>query len=264
MIFFDLEATGVNPQTDRITSIAIVRESEGYLPELWETLVNPGQPIPPEVQEITKITDEMVSHAPPFASIANEVARRLVAEPYAVGFGSAKLDLPILAEEFDRAGLPFQWDRFKLIDVLGLESVAQPRTLSAVYGKLFHRQLEGAHGALVDAVATRDVFREMVHRYPELRGKSLDELVLLSNHGKLRADPAGKLNYDDRGRLCYAFGKYRGIPVADEIGFARWMLYRDFAVSTKIVLEAELNRICEQTNAQDAEPPANGQTEIPF
>ena len=264
MIFFDLESTGTNPQTDRITSIAIVRESEGHLPELWEMLVNPGRPIPAEVQEITKITDEMVASAPPFASIAREVARRLVAEPYAVAFGCGKLDLPILAEEFERAGVKFPWDGFKVIDVYGLESTAQPRTLSAVYGKLFHRQLEGAHGALVDAVATRDVFREMVHRYPELRGKSLDELVLLSNFGKLRADPAGKLNYDDQGRLCYAFGKYRGVPVADEIGFARWILEKDFPNSTKLILEAELNRLYDQSNAQDAEPPANGQTEIPF
>lgn len=250
MIFFDLEATGPSPDTDRITQVAVRREGDTSADwHEWEALVNPGQPIPPAVAELTGITDERVATCQPFAAVAQELADLLAGQTL-VGFNCLRFDVPLLAAEFDRAGVAFDWGAVTVLDLFVLDGVANPRTLSAVYARLFRKPLDGAHGAMADAVATRDVFREIVHRYPALRGKTAEELALLSNHGRRRADPAGKLGYDDAGRLVYAFGAHRGKPVAEEPGYARWMLSKDFPPATCHLLAKELARLEDEWEKQ--------------
>jgi DNA polymerase III subunit epsilon len=240
MVFFDLEATGPNPQEDRITQVALVRD--GGLGSYLQT-VNPGLPIPSAVAALTGITDEMVANCPSFVEAAPVVAEALAGAEVLVGFGCLRFDVPLLDAEFGRAGVAFDWSRVAVIDLHALDAVAEPRTLSAVYARLFRHPLLGAHGALADAEACRDIYPELLLRYPALRGKSLDELALLSNHGRRRADPAGKLCYDANGRLCYAFGQHKGTAVADYPGYAQWMLSKDFPASTCRMLERELDRL---------------------
>lgn len=243
MVFFDLEATGTDPSNDRVTEVALVKQGPdpGDVAQ-WRTLINPGRPIPSEVAELTGITDERVAPFPPFERIAEELAF-LLAGKTLVGFGCLRFDVPLLDAEFERAGVAFDWDAVQVLDLHALDAVAEPRTLSAVYGRLFRKELVGAHGAMADASACREIFGEMVHRYPALRGMPVEDLALLSNHGRRRADPAGKLYRDDAGRLCYAFGKHRGAAVAEEPGFGRWMLRQDFPPSTCRVLLAEFARL---------------------
>lgn len=241
--FFDLEATGVDPATDRITQIAIVSAD---LSERFETLVNPGRPIPAEVQEITKITDDMVAIAPPFEKIAQRISSQL-ANQTLVGFGCHRFDVPLLDAEFDRAGVTFDWSSVSIIDAGELFKILHPRSLAEALGYYCGRAHTNAHGAMADAQATRDVFLTMVGRYEATRSLLGPELDVLSRHGKAMADPAGKLCIID-GRLCFATHRNRGVPVVDDVGYAEWMLRSDFPRSTKAMIQKELGTVEETEN----------------
>lgn len=240
MRFFDVETTGTDPQHDRVTQVAVVDERGG----VWQTLVNPGRPIPPHVQELTGITDAAVADAQPFAAVAAELSARLGGHVL-VGFGSWQLDIPVLAEEFERAGVGYAFG--EVIDVGVLFKLARPRSLAAAVSTYLAddaaRVFAGeCHDAAADAEATRRVFEVMRHAEPLVAGKSPAELALLSCHGRRPADPFGKLVVVD-GVVCFNTHRNRGVPVADDVGYAEWMLRSDFPTSTKRVLRAELARL---------------------
>ncbi len=254
---FDLETTGLDVTHDRIIEIAIYRGGE---PEpVFETLVNPGIPIPPKVTELTRITDLMVKDAKTFGQIAEYVGGLLEGQ-VVTGYGINRFDIAILCEEMLRAGTAFDFRSVTWIDVGELYKVLAPRNLSAAVREFLDRDHEGAHGAGPDALATAQVFAAMKRIHPEKVGRATPaELALASRYGHPLADPAGKLTYID-GRLCFNFGKSKGVPVVDDVGFARWMLDRDFPLATKRVLEDELNAEAEAEGAS-AMP---GQSTIPF
>lgn len=258
---FDLETTGLDVSQDRIIEIAIKRwdgpESFG-VPNGCVWRVNPGRPIPPAATAVHGITDVDVANCPPFAAIAETVKAALEGQTV-VGYGINRFDIAILCEEMIRAKVPFDFHSVTWIDVGELYKQLAPRTLSAAVKEFLDRDHAGAHGAGPDAAATAEVFETMLRRFPGKLAGSTAELALMSRYGQPLADPAGKLTYID-GRLCYAFGKYKGVQVLDEIGYARWMLDRDFPEATKQVLEAELNREAE-ADVASAMP---GQSSIPF
>lgn len=236
--FFDCETTGPDPSADRLTQIAIVSAD---LSQRFETLVNPGRPIPPAIQELTKITDQMVVLAPPFETIAQDVADRLAGR-ILVGFGCHKFDVPLLDAEFERVGVAFDWSTVSVIDAGELFKIHEPRNLDAALRHYCGRPLVDAHSAMADAQATRDVFLSMVGRYPTTCNLSGFELEILSRHGKAMADPAGKLSVID-GRLCFNTHRNRGVAVLDDVSYAEWILRSDFPRSTKLLIRKELKAV---------------------
>lgn len=251
MVTFDLESTGLDPQRDRVTQIAI----KGGDGAVWSTLVNPGVPIPPPIQALTGITDAAVAAAPRFADIAAEVAGRLAGQTL-VGFGCWSLDIPLLAEEFERAGVAFAFG--PVIDVGELYKRVDPRNLTAGVRKYLGAERAAAfageaHGAAADAEATWAVFRAMLQSEDQLRGLSPAELAAKSTRdGHPPADPHRHLVRID-GTLCYTHKKVRNLPVAEDWGYAEWMLRSDFPESTKRVLRAELARLAAaEGEAEDA------------
>lgn len=253
---FDLETTGLDIAQDRIIEIAIYRGGE---PEpVFETLVNPGIPIPPKVTELTRITDLMVKDAKTFGQIAEYVGGLLEGQ-VVVGYGINRFDIAVLCEEMLRAGTAFDFRSVTWIDVGELYKVLAPRNLSAAVREFLERDHVGAHGAGPDAAATAEIFATMLRRNPKLASKSPAEIATESRYGNAIADPAGKLTYID-GRLCFNFGKSKGVPVVDDVGFARWMLDRDFPLATKRVLEDELNAEAEA----EVESALPGQSTIPW
>lgn len=234
--WFDVESTGLDPQLDRVTEVAIHR---GGITSSW--LVNPGRPIGPDVEKLTGITNADVADRPGFRAVAADVARQLNA-PVLAGFGLTLLDVPLLAAEFERAGVAFDWTNKTLLDVGELFKILHPRRLADAVRLYCGRDHAGAHRAAADALATAEVFGGMLAA-PELAGKPLAEVALLSTRGRRLADPAGKVHFDAAGRLCYSFGQHRDTPVADRPDYADWMLSRDFPLSTRRAIEAELARL---------------------
>lgn len=234
LCYLDLETTGLQIGTDRIISIAAVC-SEGRTP-LYE-LVNPERTIPPEVEELTGIMTVSALDAPTFGAIARRVAEYLEGRTL-VGFNINNFDLPMLAEEMYRAEIPlsdFNWESFTVIDCGAIFKKKEERTLKAAVQFYCGVDFEGAHDALHDAVATAQVYRGQLATYPDLAKMDAKELAEFSVFGDKRADPAGKLIWKD-GQVVYNFGKCKGVPILDDVGFGQWMLGRDFPETTKRVL----------------------------
>jgi DNA polymerase III subunit epsilon len=266
LLAIDLEATGTNPQHDRITEIAIVpcEASVSFPP--WKSLINPERDIPADVQELTGITNEMVRQAHPFRFIAKRVADFLTGKTL-VGFSCHRFDIPLLAEEFERAQVPFDWNSVTIIDVGELYKILQPRTLSDAVRHYLDRKHIGAHGAEADAIATAEVLHAMQAIHQDLQGKEPAVVASISRHGSRMADPFGKLAYNVQGQLVFNTFRNKGVPVADDIGYAQWMLRADFPLSTTRLLKAELDRLAERSGKllhDDEAESCPEQQEIPF
>ncbi len=234
-ISIDLEATGTDPATARIIEIALCRQSSPIDPkrDRWSRLVNPGIPIPPEVTELTGITNEMVKDLPTFETIAADVGRTISGRPL-IGFGIAQFDWPLLDMELSRYGVTPAWG--PVIDVGAMFKILQPRDLKSAVKAYLGRDMTEGHRALGDSLDTLAVLEQMLDQHAaDINAKMPEELAEYSNYGNCRADPAGKLFWKD-GELHYAFGKVRGQPVLSDLGFASWMNRNDFPVSTLRIL----------------------------
>ncbi len=248
LLFFDCESTGTDPIADRLTEVSVVR-ADGTV--VFSSLVHPGRPIPAQVQRLTGITDDMVTAdgVPFFHEIAYQLADVLRDKPLA-GFGCAEFDVPLLAEEFERAGVAYSFG--PVLDVGHLYKAIKPRSLTAAVAEYVRRNHSAAHRAEADAQAVREVLAAMPFWEPAVYDKSADQLRALARGDRPeRADPAGRLLLID-GVVCFGDRKHRGVPVAHDLGYALWMLARDFPLSTKRVLAAEVERI-ERERAAEAE-----------
>lgn len=242
LCFLDLETTGLQIGVDKIVSIAaVIEEDRGSVggTSSFGHCVNPGRPIPKEVEDLIGISDEDVRDLPPFSTLAPIVAD-VLAGCVLVGFNIHNFDLPILAEEMLAAGVPFDWQAFTVIDCGSIFKKKEERTLTAALQFYCGETAENAHNAMADVNSTRKVFRGQLELYPDLRAMSVTDLAEFSRLGDKRVDPAGKLAWKD-GKIVYNFGKSKGQPVADDLGLAFWMLDRDFPATTK----AELRKIIE-------------------
>lgn len=235
IIFFDLETTGVNFQTDRIVEISYIKVNPNGTEESRCIRVNPECPIPAEATAIHHITDEDVAGERTFKEIARELVRTFQGCDIA-GFNSTKFDIPLLQEEFLRAGVDgFEPSRCRLIDVQTIFHKMEQRTLSAAYKFYCGRELEGAHGAAADTRATYEVLKAQLDRYSDLKN-DMDYLAEFSSQQK-RVDLAGRIVYDKQGREVFNFGKHKGVPVEEvfrkEPSYCDWMQRGDFSQDTK-------------------------------
>lgn len=237
LVFFDLETTGVNANSDRIVEIAYLKVYPNGNEETKTFRVNPGIPIPKEASDVHHITDEDVANCPTFKEIGKNIAKDIEGCDLA-GFNSNRFDVPLLAEEFLRNDIDIDLSKRKLIDVQVIFHKMEQRTLSAAYKFYCNAELEGAHGAEADTKATYEVLKSQLDRYPDLTNdvKYLSEFSSFNRN----VDFAGKIVLNDKDVEVFNFGKYKDQPVEEVLkrdsGYYGWMMQGDFALNTKNVL----------------------------
>ena len=240
--FIDLETTGINVSTDRIVEIAIVKIGIDGTKQVKRRLVNPEMPIPKASSEVHGITDEMVKDAPNFKQIANEVKQFMEGSDIG-GYNSNRFDVPMLNEEFLRAGIGVDIESRKLLDVQKVFHMMEQRTLSAAYQFYCHKTLEDAHTAEADATATWEILEAQIERYPQI-GNTVESIVKFTGEDEI-IDFARRLIYDN-GVAVFNFGKHKGKPVVqvlkEEPQYYDWMMKGDFALHTKQKLTEILNK----------------------
>ncbi len=240
--FIDLETTGINVSTDRIVEIAIVKIGIDGTKQVKRRLVNPEMPIPKGSSEVHGITDEMVKDAPTFKQIANEVKQFMEGSDIG-GYNSNRFDVPMLNEEFLRAGIGVDIESRKLLDVQKVFHMMEQRTLSAAYQFYCHKTLEDAHTAEADATATWEILEAQIERYPQI-GNTVESIVKFTGEDEI-IDFARRLIYDN-GVAVFNFGKHKGKPVVqvlkEEPQYYDWMMKGDFALHTKQKLTEILNK----------------------
>jgi len=237
LCIFDLETTGTNVGKDRIVEICILKVNPDASRESKTWLVNPEMPIPKETTAIHGISDEDVKDAPTFKEIAPKIMEMISGTDLG-GFNSNRFDVPLLAEELLRAGIDFDLSKFKLVDAQTIFHKMEPRNLSAAYKFYCKKDLENAHSAEADVMATFEVLDAQVAHYEELPN-DIAGLSEFSFHNKF-ADLAGFIAFDKDGKEIFTFGKYKGQRVQDvflkDSGYFGWIQNADFPLYTKKVL----------------------------
>ncbi len=237
IIFFDLETTGINIAQDRIVEISYLKVELNGNESSRTIRINPGIPIPPKITDIHGISDEDVKDAPGFGEVGKTVARDFEGCDLA-GYNSVRFDIPLLAEEFLRAGIEIDLKRRKFIDVQVIFMKMEPRTLTAASKYFLGKELIDAHSAEADTRATYEVLQAQLERYPDLQN-DVNKLAEFSAHNR-NVDFAGRIVYNDEDVEVFNFGKHKGKPVAEvfktDQGYYGWMMKGDFPLYTKKVL----------------------------
>ena len=238
LVVFDLEATGLNKRNDRIVSIALVRYEPDGSTEQINYLINPERPIPEETTAIHGITDEDVAAAPTFNEMA-EILERHCAGADLSGYNILGYDIPLLTEEFSRAGRPFSIDGRRVLDAQRIFFRNEPRDLSAALRYFCGDSHDNSHDALGDVLATIRVLGGQFEKYPELP----DQMDGLNEYCDPRdpawADRNGRLKWL-RGEIVFNFGKFQGQSlreaVSNDPNFITWLLRADFPNDTKQIV----------------------------
>jgi DNA polymerase-3 subunit epsilon len=265
LIIFDLETTGLDLVKDRIIQISYIKVYTDGREERGNELVNPEKPIEPLITQLTGISNEDVKDKPTFKQLAAKLADKFTGCDFA-GFNSNHFDIPLLAEEFLRAGIDFDFNKSRMIDAQTIFHKMERRNLAAAYKFYCGRKMEEdfeAHRADQDTEATYRVLMGELDKYAP--GANEDaEKVLENDMDQLAEFSRVNNNVDFAGRIVWAemkdrngnplldadghprmtevfnFGKHKGIPVADVLhidpGYYSWILSGDFTYNTKQVL----------------------------
>jgi len=247
--FIDLETTGVSLSSDRIVEIAIIKISPDGSRQVKRKLINPGIPIPKDSSDIHGITDDMVKDAPTFKQAGNEI-KMFIDNCDMGGYNSNRFDIPILMEEFLRAGMDVDLSNRKMVDVQHIFYTMEPRTLTAAYKFFCQKELVDAHSAEADVDATIEVFMAQLEKYDSL-GNSVESVLQAIGEDKI-VDYARRFSFNDKGIEIFNFGKHKGRAVADilkaEPQYYDWMMRGDFPLHTKQKLTEILNRTLLRNN----------------
>lgn len=265
LIVFDLETTGLDLVRDRIIQISYIKVSPDGTEQRENIFVNPGKLIPQEVTELTGISNDDVKDAPSFKELAQQLYVKMKDCDFA-GYNSNHFDIPMLAEEFLRAGIDFDFSKVRLIDAQTIFHKMERRNLAAAYKFYCGRKMEEdftAHRADEDTEATYRVLMGELDKYAPGVQEEPDRILendmdflaefskqndnvdfagrivwkpLLDANGKPLLDKDGK----ERKFEAFNFGKYRGRSVAEVLktdpGYYSWMMTGDFTFNTKQVL----------------------------
>lgn len=238
LVFFDLETTGTNINSDRIVEICYLKVYPNGNEESKTMRINPEMHIPEQASAVHGIYDEDVAECPTFKDVASQIAADIEGCDLA-GFNSNRFDIPVLAEEFLRAGVDIDLMKHKFVDVQVIYHKLEQRTLSAAYKFYCDKNLEDAHTAEADTRATYEVLKAQLDRYPDVLENNIKFLSDYSSFTK-NVDFAGRIVYDDNGVEVFNFGKYKGMSVAEVLrrdpGYYGWILNGDFTLNTKNVL----------------------------
>jgi len=237
IIFFDLETTGINIASDRIVEISYLKVDLNGNESSKTLRLNPEMPIPEKVVAIHGISNEDVKDAPTFNEVAKSLARDFEGCDLG-GYNSVRFDIPLMAEEFLRAGVDIDLKRRKFVDVQVIFMKMEPRTLSAAYKFFVNKELSNAHSAEADTMATYEVLQAQLDRYSNLEN-DIGKLAEFSAHTR-NVDFAGRIVYNEEDVEVFNFGKYKGTPVSEVLdkdpGYYGWMMKGDFPLYTKKVL----------------------------
>jgi len=237
--FFDLETTGIDVGKDRIVEIAIFKVFPNGNKESKTWLVNPTIPIPPQSTAVHGITNEKVANEPTFVELSSQIYN-MIKDSDLAGYNSDRFDIPLLAEEMLRAGVDFDMKNRVSVDVQTIFHKKEERTLSAALKFYCGKNLENAHSAEADTMATYEILLGQLERYPDLENdmKSLSEFTTR----KKSVDFAGMIVLNDKGQEMFSFGKYKNVLVDDvfdkDPGYFGWIQGADFPLYTKKVLTA--------------------------
>ncbi|MEO0507812.1 MAG: 3'-5' exonuclease [Bacteroidota bacterium] len=235
--FFDLETTGTNVAKDRIVEISILKVFPNGNKEGKTWLVNPEMQIPEEVIAVHGITNEKVANEPTFKQLSKEIYR-MIQDSDLAGFNSDRFDIPLLAEEMLRAEVDFDMKKMVSVDVQTIFHKMEKRTLGAAYKFYCDKDLEDAHSAEADTLATYEVLKAQLDRYPELENdmKKLSEFTTR----RQSLDFAGFIGLNKNKEAIFTFGKHKDKTVDEvmntEPGYFGWILNADFPLYTKKVL----------------------------
>lgn len=248
IIFFDLETTGTDTVKDRIIEISYLKVNPNGKEEVKTKRINPEMHIPESSSAIHGIFDEDVKDCPTFKQVAKSLAQQMEGCDLA-GFNSSRFDIPLLAEEFLRAGVDIDFSKRKMIDVQIIFHKKEQRTLEAALKFYCNKELENAHSAEADTRATYDVLKAQLDKYSDLEN-DMEKLAKEYSFFNNNVDLAGRMIYDENGIEVFNFGKHKGKPVTEvlknEPSFYAWMMDADFPLNTKQALTKiklrEINR----------------------
>jgi DNA polymerase-3 subunit epsilon len=249
--FFDVEATGLNILRDRIVQLGVIKiKADGSPDETLNLLINPGMVfISQEAYEVHGISAKDVSNKPTFDKLAQQIYD-FFGDADLAGYNSNRFDIPMLMEEFARAGVDFNIESRRLIDVQRIFYKMEPRTLAAAVKFYCNKEIVNAHDAMADVQATIDVFKGQIERYKDMDFEEkdgtlvekplrndMDSIYKFTNDLSL-IDVTNRLKYNNEGEVVFNFGKYQNQRVIDVItkvdpNYYRWILEKDFSVQVK-------------------------------
>jgi DNA polymerase III subunit epsilon len=254
---FDLETTGMNIATDRIVEICIVKINPDNTQEVITHRVNPGIPISKESTMIHGITDLDVKDCPTFGDLAPEL-EKFLNDADLSGYNAIKFDIPLLVEEFLRAGIDFSLMNRHIVDVQNIFHKMEPRTLKAAYKFYCNKNLEMAHSAEADTLATFEVLKAQLDAYEGQEYTDQDGSTSKPVKNNVKAlhdfsfytrnvDLVGHIVFNEKQEEVLNFGKYKGRSVEDvfrkEPSYYDWMMKSQFPLSTKRVIKAIWKRM---------------------
>ncbi len=264
IVFFDIESTGLNVIRDRIIQIALIKFSPNIAdPEEMEMLINPGIPISEESISIHGITPADVANKPTFQQVASKI-QNFIGDADLAGYNSNRFDIPILMEEFARAGVDLDISTRSTIDVQRIFYKMEPRTLKAALKFYCDKELEDAHDAMADVKATVDVLIGQLERYDGVDFIDSDGNVVekpIKNNIKVLnefsndtnvVDVTQRLKYDSNNKIVFNFGKYIGQEVGpllyNDRQYLNWILEKEFSHQVKKIVQNEVKNYAKTLN----------------
>lgn len=243
IVFFDLETTHLDVNLARIVEIALVKLFPDETTESFLSRINPGIPIPVDAARIHGINNFDVMDKPAFREIAKDIYA-LIQDCDLAGYNLIAYDLPILINEFKRAGIDYSIENVSVVDVMKIFKRKERRDLTAAYRFYCQKELEGAHSALKDTLATFEIFHAQLQRYNDLP-QDVTGLHQFSNQRDKRyVDNDKKFIWTD-GEACFTFGKCKGQPlkkvVKNDADYLNWMLQQDFSPEVIGIIRSALN-----------------------
>lgn len=248
ILFFDIESTGLNIASDSIIELSFVKvlpggevKNQTWRVRPWDYVSNSQKKINPSAQEVHKISDEELTGEKCFYEIVDEVQEWLNDCDLA-GFNSNKFDLPMLAEELERVrkyknrNIRIDLHKMKMVDVQNIYHQLEPRNLKAAYKFYCGKDLENAHAAEADTMATYEVLKAQLDRYPAQLKNDVNFLANFSERQKI-VDYAGRLVYNEKKEVVINFGKHRGKTAREiyetEPSYFSWVENGEFTLDTK-------------------------------
>lgn len=239
IIFFDLETTGLNITQDRIVEISVIKVfPDGHEEEKTRRL-NPEMHIPEQATAVHGITDDDVKDCPTFKQVSKSLAQMFEGCDIG-GFNSNRFDIPVLSQEFFNAGIKFDFNKCRFVDVQTIYHKKEPRNLIAAYKFYCGKDLKDAHSACADTRATLEVLKAQLDRYEGDLQNDIDFLSSYSSQNR-NVDLAGRIIRNEEGVVVFNFGQHKGKSVEEVLTktpqYLDWIMGRDFAEDTKNVLQ---------------------------
>ena len=248
LVCFDLETTGTDTERDHIVQIGLIRVEPDGGRRSYESLVNPGRPIPPAATKVHGITDDDVRDQPSFAALLAEIEPLLTGADLA-GFNSIRFDLPLLEAELRRAGSRLDLSQVRNLDAMRIFHFKEPRNLAAAYRFYCAKELTDAHSALADATATLEVLDAQIAHYDDLPADPEALYPICDPDAGQYVDRTRKFVWNDQGEATFTFGKVKGKTLREVTaepasrGYLEWMLKQDFSEDIKAIVRDALDGV---------------------